>query len=113
VSIVRNGRGVTLATLIAALALATVSGGFSITSMTAIFVGAYWPVIGMGVAIEIGKLSAVAWRTTTVAAGLPRRDVAQVRAIGRDGPFVVLATAGPDDDAPRGQIAHGLGAHAE
>ncbi len=57
----RHGRGITFATLTAALALATVSGGFSITGMTSIFVGAYWPVIGMGVALEIGKLSAVAW----------------------------------------------------
>ncbi len=57
----RHGRGITFATLTAALALATVSGGFSITGMTAIFVGAYWPVIGMGVALEVGKLSAVAW----------------------------------------------------
>jgi hypothetical protein len=29
--------------------------------MTSIFVGTYWPVIGMGVALEVGKLSAVAW----------------------------------------------------
>jgi hypothetical protein len=57
----RHGRGITFVTLIAALSLATVSGGFSITGMTSIFVGAYWPVIGMGVALEIGKLSAVAW----------------------------------------------------
>src|SRR5258706_2719751 len=28
--------------------------------MTSIFVGAYWPVVGMGVALEIGKLCAVA-----------------------------------------------------
>jgi hypothetical protein len=33
----------------------------TITGMTSIFVGAYWPVIGMGVALEVGKLSAVAW----------------------------------------------------
>jgi hypothetical protein len=38
-----------------------VSAGFSITGMTSIFVGAYWPVIGMGIALEVGKLSAVAW----------------------------------------------------
>jgi hypothetical protein len=58
----RNGNtGVTVATLTAALALATVSGGFSITGMTAIFVGATLPVIGMGIALELGKLSAVAW----------------------------------------------------
>jgi len=46
---------------VAALALATVSAGFSITGMTSIFVGSFWPVIGMGVALELGKLSAVAW----------------------------------------------------
>jgi hypothetical protein len=57
----RHGRGVTFATLTAALALAAVSGGFSITGMTSIFVGAFWPVIGMGIALEVGKLAAVAW----------------------------------------------------
>jgi hypothetical protein len=58
----RNGStGVTVATLTAALALATVSGGFSISGMTAVFVGATVPVIGMGVALELGKLSAIAW----------------------------------------------------
>jgi hypothetical protein len=55
-----SGRGVTLCTTVAALALATVSAGFSITGLTSIFVGAFWPVIGMGVALELGKLSAVA-----------------------------------------------------
>jgi hypothetical protein len=58
---VRRDRGVTVVTMVAALSLATVAAGFSITGMTAIFVGAYWPVIGMGIALEIGKLSAVAW----------------------------------------------------
>jgi hypothetical protein len=29
--------------------------------MTSVFIGAFWPVIGMGVALELGKLSAVAW----------------------------------------------------
>jgi len=46
---------------VAALALAAVSAGFSITGMTSIFVGATVPVIGMGVALELGKLSAAAW----------------------------------------------------
>jgi hypothetical protein len=53
-------RTVTAATMTAALALATVSAGFSITGMTSIFVGSFWPVIGMGIALEAGKLSAVA-----------------------------------------------------
>jgi hypothetical protein len=58
----RNGStGVTVATLVAALALAAVSGGFSVYGMTSIFTGALYPVIGMGAALELGKLSAVAW----------------------------------------------------
>jgi hypothetical protein len=55
------GRGVTICATVAALALATVSAGFSITGMTSVFIGAFWPVIGMGAALELGKLSAVAW----------------------------------------------------
>jgi hypothetical protein len=58
----RNGStGITVATLTAALSLATVSGGFSVYGMTSIFTGALYPVIGMGAALELGKLSAVAW----------------------------------------------------
>src|SRR5258708_6925578 len=56
-----GGTGIAVATLVAALALATVSGGFSVYGMTSIFTGALYPVIGMGVALELGKLSAVAW----------------------------------------------------
>ncbi len=48
-------------TFLAALALATVSAGFSIYGFTSIFVGAFGPVIGMGVALEFGKLRAVTW----------------------------------------------------
>jgi hypothetical protein len=62
ITVARNGgAGITVVTLTAALALATVSGGFSITGMTSIFVGALYPVVGMGIALELGKLSAVAW----------------------------------------------------
>jgi hypothetical protein len=53
--------GVDVAVCIAALSLAAVSAGFSITGMTAVFVGATVPVVAMGVALELGKLSAVAW----------------------------------------------------
>jgi hypothetical protein len=51
----------TVTAYVAALGLATVSAGFSITGLTAVFTGAFWPVIGMGAALELGKLSAVAW----------------------------------------------------
>jgi hypothetical protein len=54
------GRAVTAATLVAALSLATCSAAFSISGLTAIFAGATGPVVGLGIAFEIGKLSAVA-----------------------------------------------------
>jgi len=47
--------------LCAALAVAGVSGGFSIVGLTAIFAGSFWPVVAMGVTLETAKLSAVAW----------------------------------------------------
>jgi hypothetical protein len=47
--------------LCAALAVASVSAGFSIVGLTAIFAASFWPIIGMGVALETAKLSAVAW----------------------------------------------------
>jgi hypothetical protein len=52
---------VTFATLSAALALTGVSAAFSIDGLTAIFAGAFWPVIAMGMALEVGKLVATAW----------------------------------------------------
>ncbi len=57
----RREAGVTIAALIAALSLGTCSAGFSIYGLTAIFAGAFWPVVAMGGALELGKLSAVAW----------------------------------------------------
>jgi hypothetical protein len=47
--------------LTAALSMAAVSGGYSIFGMASIFTGAAVPVIAMGVALEYGKLTAVAW----------------------------------------------------
>jgi hypothetical protein len=57
----RHDTAVTIAALIAALSLATCSAGLSICGLTAIFAGALWPVVAMGTALELGKLSAVAW----------------------------------------------------
>jgi hypothetical protein len=57
----RHETAVTIAALIAALSLAACSAGFSICGLTAIFAGALWPVVAMGAALELGKLSAVAW----------------------------------------------------
>ena len=43
------------------LAVAAVLGSFSVIGLTAVFTGAFWPIICMGVALETAKLSAVAW----------------------------------------------------
>ncbi|MGJ5040896.1 hypothetical protein [Bradyrhizobium sp. HKCCYLRH1062] len=59
----RSPRRVELAALIVALALACVSAAFSIDGLTAIFAGAFWPVIIMGAVLEAGKLVAAAWLT--------------------------------------------------
>jgi hypothetical protein len=45
----------------AALAVAATSASFSIIGLTAVFTGAFWPVVGMGAAMECAKLSAVGW----------------------------------------------------
>jgi hypothetical protein len=38
-----------------------VSASFSIIGLTTVFTGTFWAVVGMGAAMESGKLSAVAW----------------------------------------------------
>jgi hypothetical protein len=58
-----SATSVRLATFIVALALACISAAFSIDGLTAIFAGAFWPVITMGAALEAGKLVAAAWLT--------------------------------------------------
>ena len=59
----RSMSPVKLAAFTVALALASVSAIFSIDGLTAIFAGAFWPVITMGAALEAGKLVAAAWLT--------------------------------------------------
>jgi hypothetical protein len=56
----RNGT-VPLVVFSSALAVAAVSGSLSIAGLTAVFTGAFWVIIAMGVALEVAKLSAVAW----------------------------------------------------
>ncbi len=59
----RSMTPVKLAAFVVALALACVSAAFSIDGLTAIFAGAFWPVIIMGATLEAGKLVAAAWLT--------------------------------------------------
>jgi hypothetical protein len=58
---VRRRSVVPALTLCAALAVAAVSGSFSIIGLAAVFTGAFWPVIAMGGALECAKLASVAW----------------------------------------------------
>lgn len=59
----RSTTPVKLAAFIVALALACVSATISIHGLTAIFAGAFWPVIAMGTGLEAGKLVGAAWLT--------------------------------------------------
>lgn len=47
--------------LVCALAISAVAGYFSIVGLTAIFAGAFWPIIIMGTALEAGKLVTASW----------------------------------------------------
>lgn len=47
--------------LLVALAISVVAGYFSIIGLTAIFSGAFWPIIIMGSVLEIGKLVTASW----------------------------------------------------
>jgi hypothetical protein len=57
-------------TLLAALSIAIVSGFFSVTGLTHVFRGAFWPVTAMGVALECAKLAGIAWLGRRHGAGL-------------------------------------------
>lgn len=47
--------------LIVALALSGVSGYYSIVGLTTLFSSAFWPVVLMGVVLELGKLVSASW----------------------------------------------------
>lgn len=48
-------------TLMVAIAISAVSAYYSILGLTAIFAGTFWPIVIMGSALEIGKLTTVVW----------------------------------------------------
>jgi hypothetical protein len=73
---------VKLAAFIVALALACVSAAFSIDGLTAIFAGAFWPVITMGASLEAGKLVAAAWLSEHWNSAPPLMRLALVAMIG-------------------------------
>jgi urease gamma subunit len=45
----------------AALGVAGVAATFNIVGLTHVFNGAFWPVIAMGIALEVSKLAAIIW----------------------------------------------------
>jgi hypothetical protein len=73
---------VKLAAFIVALALACVSAAFSIDGLTAIFAGAFWPIITMGAVLEAGKLVAAAWLTEYWSSAPPLLRLVLVAMIG-------------------------------
>jgi hypothetical protein len=78
----RSVTPVKLAACIVALALACVSAAFSIDGLTAIFAGAFWPVITMGAALEAGKLVAAAWLSEHWSSAPPLMRLVLVAMIG-------------------------------
>jgi len=48
-------------TFLAAFLLSSVAGYYSIVGLTSIFVGAFWPIVIMGVSLEFGKLVTASW----------------------------------------------------
>jgi hypothetical protein len=73
----------------------------SITGLTIIFAGAFWPIVGMGTALELGKLSAVAALGQRIG-GWPLRCilVAMVAAL------LAVNTAGVFGYLSRANLAH-------
>jgi hypothetical protein len=103
-----SNRIVTLAALTAALALATCSAAFSIYGLTAIFAGAFWAVVGMGAAFEIGKLSAVAHLGRDLGGRALRCSL-----LALVGAFMVLNSIGVYGFLSRARIAHTVTAAAQ
>jgi len=48
-------------TLISGLSISGIAGYYSIIGLTAIFAAAFWPVVVMGTALEVGKLVSLSW----------------------------------------------------
>ena len=88
---------------LAALSLATCSAALSISGVTSIFAGAFWAVIGLGVAFEVGKLSAVAWLGHRNGAAPLRRALAALVAV-----LMVLNSIGVYGFLSRAHIEHAL-----
>jgi hypothetical protein len=103
-----HGRTVAMAALVAALSLAACSAGFSIVGLTAIFAGAFWPVVAMGAALEFGKLSAVAWLGQRQGGRALRCALAAIVVV-----LMALNTIGIYGFLARAHIAHAVAGEAK
>ena len=52
---------IAILTLLSALSISAIAAFYSIVGLATIFPGAYWPVIAMGSALEVGKLVCASW----------------------------------------------------
>jgi len=95
-------KGVRICLSVAALSLATVSAGLSITGMTHIFVGSQVPVIGLGIAFECGKLSGVAWLGQAELSALKKAIAALI------GALMILNSIGVYGFLAQAHIEHAL-----
>jgi hypothetical protein len=105
----KTHRLVPLVLLFAALCVATVSGSFSIVGLTAVFTGAFWPIIAMGIALEIAKLSGVAWLGGRYAA--PR--IVKYAIVALIGALVALNAIGSYGFLAKAQLDHALAGEAQ
>jgi hypothetical protein len=98
-------------TLLVALAISTVAGYYSIVGLTAIFAGAFWPVVIMGGVLELGKLMTTVWlRKNWKITSLWLRtyltlSVVVLMLITSMGIFGYLSKAHLDQNVPTGDVA--------
>jgi len=98
-------------TLLVALAISVVAGYYSIVGLTAIFAGAFWPVVIMGGVLELGKLMTTVWlRKNWKITSLWLRtylalSVVVLMLITSMGIFGYLSKAHLDQNIPTGDVA--------
>ena len=98
-------------TLLVALAISSVAGYYSIVGLTAIFAGAFWPIVVMGGVLELGKLTTTVWlRKNWAITSLWLRtylglSVFVLMLITSMGIFGYLSKAHLDQNIPTGDVA--------
>jgi hypothetical protein len=100
-----------LLTLLTSLTISSVAVYYSVSGLAAIFAGAYYPIIIMGAALEVGKLVTASWlhRNWTTAPGVLRAylvvSVVVLMLITSLGIFGFLSRAHIEQGAPVGDVS--------